>query len=56
MCESTDIVNQTMCKLLLYAREQWRWNGRNRLLYPIDPQAMKYWRRPDLEKWEIVPK
>jgi hypothetical protein len=22
MCESTDIVNQTMCKLLLYAREQ----------------------------------
>jgi len=53
-CDNKDQVLASICYLLVYARDQWRWDGNHSLIYPLDPQAMVYGWRPDLDKWDIV--
>ncbi len=55
-CTNDDLVQNTICKLLYYARDEWRWDGSREIVYPLEPQAFVYGRRPDLEKWDIVPR
>jgi len=54
-CSSDDIVQSTMCKLLQYAGDEWRWDGRNRFIYPLDPNTPNYGRREDLRRWDMMP-
>lgn len=55
-CNDNDQVLATVCHILLYARQQWWRDGWNRFVYPLNPQHMVYAWRPDLNKWDIVPR
>lgn len=54
-CNSTDQITQTLCKLLLYAQEQGWITRQTRFVYPLDPTTPDYWRREDLQRWDIIP-
>jgi len=54
-CDDGDDTEQLLCRLLLYAKEQWWISKKGKLTYPLDTKTPQYWRRPDLDRWDVMP-